>query len=446
MSLQELLDHLAARHRVPGAVVGVRQGDDTTLAATGVINRRTGVETTTDTLFHLGSITKVWTATAIVQLAAEGRLDLDDPVRRHLPNFRVADPAVSEKVTIRHLLTHTSGIGGDLFTDTGRGDDCVERYVEACADLPQVHDLGATMSYCNSGYGVLGRILEVLDATTWDRVMHRRLFKPLGLRHAVTLPEQALLHRAAVGHLLGPGGDESGVAPFWHLPRSIGPAGGITAAAGDVLTFAAHHMTDPALQKMQQPQVALPERWTLGDHWGLGWILMDWEGGRVVGHDGSTVGQNAFLRIVPDAGVAIVLLTNGGDARGLYQDLFEPLLAELAGVRLRRMPTVPPGPPTPTDVDVDLARFAGTWVSLILELDLRPDGDGVLRGTREGHGIAASLLPRRAVTATPLDASLFVVEAEGEPTPLPAVFYDPGADGRPTRLHMGGRALTRKDG
>ena len=425
---------------MPGAVVGIRHGDDVTLAATGVVNRRTGAETTTDSLFHLGSITKAWTATAVVQLAAEGRLDLDDPVRRHLPDFRVADPDVSERVTIRHLLAHTSGIAGDLFVDTGRGDDCVERYVAKCADLRQVHELGATMSYCNSGYVVLGRILEVLDGTTWDRVIRTRLIKPLGLEHTVTLPEQALLHRTAVGHLAGADGDQF-VTPVWHLPRSVGPAGCISAAAEDVLAFAAMHLSDTSLHHMAEPQVTLPDRWMFGDHWGVGWILMDWEGGRVFGHDGSTVGQNAFLRVVPGADVAVVLLTNGGDGRCLYQDLLGPLLADLAGVQLRRLPE-PPATPAPVDLD----RYAGTWQSLMLSFDLQPDADaGVLRGTSEGIGEATLLSPRRTITATPVDDALFVIEAAGVGTPLPAVFYDPGADGRPSRLHSGARAMTRRE-
>jgi CubicO group peptidase (beta-lactamase class C family) len=435
-SLQSRLDQLAVRHHVPGAVVGVLSGGEATLAATGVINHRTGVETTTDTLFQIGSVTKVWTATALAQLVAERRLDIDDPVRRHLPEFRVADPETSERVTIRHLLCHTSGIAGDLFVDTGRGDDCVERYVGECADLEQVHPLGATISYCNSGYVVLGRILEVLDGTTWDRVMRRRLYKPLGLQRTVTMPEHALLHRTAVGHVVAPEGTV-GVTPIWSLPRSTGPAGAITSSAGDVLAFAAMHLSDDGLRWMQEPQVTLPDRWMLGDQWALGWILMDWEGGRVIGHDGSTTGQTAFLRIVPDAGVAIVLLCNGGDSRMLYQDLFGPLLAELAGVQLRRLPESPAEP-----APVDLDRYADVWGSLMLGFDLRPDG-GVLRGWREGRREAAPLYPRRSVVATPVDESLFVMEVEGEGTPVPAVFYDGGSDGRPQRLHLGARALTR---
>src|SRR3954466_11988182 len=191
---QDRLPLLADKHGVPGASLAIKQGDEVAEAAYGVLNKRTGVEATTDSLFQIGSITKVWTATLVMQLVDEGLLDLDVPVVTYLPDFRVADPDVTRTVTTRHLLGHTSGIDGDLFLDTGRGDDCIEKYVAACADLGQNHPLGATMSYCNSGYTVLGRLIEVLRGQSWDAVLKERLFGPLGLTTAGTLPEEALLY------------------------------------------------------------------------------------------------------------------------------------------------------------------------------------------------------------------------------------------------------------
>src|SRR5439155_22509118 len=168
-------------------------------------NIRTGAPATRDELFQIGSVSKVWTATIVMQLVDEGKLDLDEPVVTYLPEFKVADADVTAQVTTRHLLAHNSGIDGDLFLDTGRGDDCLEKYVAAMATLRQNHPLGATMSYCNSGYIVLGRMIEVLTETTWDVAMKERVFAPLGLTTAGTLPEEALLHAAAAGHSTPPG-------------------------------------------------------------------------------------------------------------------------------------------------------------------------------------------------------------------------------------------------
>ncbi|MGH3049445.1 MAG: prolyl oligopeptidase family serine peptidase, partial [Gaiellaceae bacterium] len=144
---------LAARYSVPAAALGILQlgdgaGEETVEAAYGVLNKETGVTATTDSVFQIGSMTKVWTATIVMQLVHEGKLDLDSPIVDVLPELELSDPDVAARVTMRHLLTHTSGIDGDVFTDTGRGDDCLERYVSLLAEAAQNHPLEATWSYC----------------------------------------------------------------------------------------------------------------------------------------------------------------------------------------------------------------------------------------------------------------------------------------------------------
>ncbi|HEV2369057.1 MAG TPA: serine hydrolase domain-containing protein, partial [Acidimicrobiales bacterium] len=114
-TLPARLAELVERHGVVGAVVAVRQGDTVVEAASGLTNRRTGVEVTTDTLFQIGSISKVYTAALVLQLVDEGLVDLDATVQRYLPDFVTAQPPEAAGVTVRHLLTHTSGIDGDVF-------------------------------------------------------------------------------------------------------------------------------------------------------------------------------------------------------------------------------------------------------------------------------------------------------------------------------------------
>src|SRR5512139_2876792 len=118
------LNELAVAAEVTGAVLGIWHDGETTVTPYGLLNATTGVGTTAEALFQIGSISKPWTASMIVQLAAEERLRLDDPIVKLLP-----EAPVDRRITVRHLLTHTSGIDGDLFTDTGRGDDCLQRYV-----------------------------------------------------------------------------------------------------------------------------------------------------------------------------------------------------------------------------------------------------------------------------------------------------------------------------
>ena len=360
------LSELAAQEGVPGATLGVWADGRETLAAHGVLNVATGVATTPDSLFQIGSITKVWTATMIMQLADEGRLSLDATVSQVLPGVRLGQPDASAEITIRHLLTHTSGIDGDIFTDTGRGGECVERYVGELARAARVFPPGAAYSYSNSGFVLLGRIIEVLDGREWDTSLRERLIGPLGLEQTVTLPEQAILHRAATGHRQRPRQDVP--VSVWGLPRSVGPAGLITASARDVLAFARLHLDagaapdgarllDPAsVSTMQQPQADIPSVDGHGDAVGLTWRLNRWDGRQIIGHDGGTIGQTAYLRVDPQARVAACLLTNASESQGLYQRLFSEVFSACAGI------TMPDGPQPAADrADLDLQRHAGRY-------------------------------------------------------------------------------------
>lgn len=424
------LAELAARHRVPGAVLGIARGDELALASCGVLNKDTGVTVTEDSLFQIGSITKVWTATLIMQLADEGRLDLDAPLSDVLPELRLSDPGTAKQATVRHLLTHTSGIDGDVFTDTGRGDDCLERYVDQLGTAAQIHPLGATFSYCNSGFVLAGRIVEKLTGMSWDSALKERLCTPLGLAHTVTLPEDALRFRTALGHD-APGDQDPRPVPAWGLPRSVGPAGLITATAADVLAFARMHLAGgsgaddsrvlsrQAARAMTEKQVDLPEVHSLGDSWGLGWIRFDWGGHQVLGHDGNTIGQSAFLRLLPERDLAVTLLTNGGGTHDLYLDLFREIFAELAGVTMPR-PLQPPAESVP----VDAARHLGRYERAGARIEILQSADGPrLRQTVTGP--LADLVPETVQEAdlVPVSDDLFVVRMPGSRSWTPVTFY-----------------------
>ena len=446
---QERLALLADKHGVPGANLAILAGGEVAEAAYGVLNQRTGVEVTTDSVFQIGSISKVWTATLVMQLVDEGRLDLDAPVVTYLPDFKVADAEVTRTVTIRHLLAHTSGIDGDHFLDTGRGDDCVAAYVTSCAELKQTHPLGATMSYCNAGYTVLGRVVEVLRKQTWDTVLRERLFTPLGLTQAGTLPEEALLHRAAVGHIRPPGG-ELQVTPVWGIFRSAGPAGLIHATPREVLKFAELHLKDglapdgtrilseQSARAMREPQIEVPDQYTLGSHWGLGWILMNWSGREVYGHDGGTIGQSAFLRIVPDADVAVCLLTNGGHTQDLFRDLYNEILDELTGIQLPARPE-----PSSTPPKLDLDRYVGTYARESITVTITRDGDRLSLTMKSSGPLAAALGGDQPppLEVLPVAEDLLVARQPGDESWMPLVFFRL-ADGT-EYVHMGARATPK---
>jgi CubicO group peptidase (beta-lactamase class C family) len=432
---------LAERARargVPGATLAVLADGQVRTEAAGVLNVETGVEATPDSLFQTGSVTKSYTATVIMGLAEEGKLDLDAPVVDVLPEFRVADPEVTWTVTPRHLLSHTSGIAGEFFEDTGRGDDALERYVERVADLGQDLPLGVTMSYCNTGYVVLGRIIERLTDQVWDAAMRELLLEPLGVKRTVTFPEELVRFRAAWGHLDEPG-EEPKPVPAWDVSRSLGPAGGIWATAEDVLTFARFHLEHDR-PEMRRVHVDVPDRWSTGAHWGLGWIVDDWNGQELYGHDGNTTGQAAHLRIEPERGVAVVLMTNGGDGRGLWEDVAGALFRELCGIEMPSFPAPAP------DAALDGAGIIGRYERHGVRVEIAPH-DGALRATATIIEPLASQMPDESrepsiseVRPSTEGGGVYVHRSEGDDTWWPLVVFDAGGE---RYLHTAARAQRR---
>jgi CubicO group peptidase (beta-lactamase class C family) len=382
--IADQLPKLIEKYDVPGAAVAVLSDGEVVEHAAGVLGTATGVEATTDSVFQIGSITKLWTSSLVMQLVDDGEVDLDTPVRSYLPEFRIADEDAASRVTVRQLLTHTSGFEGDIFTDTGLGDDCVEKYLGVIHDVPQLFPPGDLWSYNNTGFCVLGRLVEVLRVKPYDACLREHLIKPLGITHAATSPYEAVLFRAAVGHYEDAPGAGYHPTQMWALVRSNIPAGSMFAmSAGALLAFARMHLEDgraadgtqvlapgtPA--RMQGRQVELPYLGHLGTSWGLGFERFDLPTGDLVGHDGNTIGQSAYLRLVPDAGVAVALLTNGGKAGLVFRDVVGHALRELTGRTLPDEPLPPSEPPR-----IDASRYVGTYASSSVTLEVSQEDDG----------------------------------------------------------------------
>jgi CubicO group peptidase (beta-lactamase class C family) len=443
--LQRRLDDVAARYDIPGAAVAVGQGDRLAEAATGVVNRNTGVAATPDSVFQIGSVTKVWTTTLVMQLVDEGTVDLDRPVRRYLPEFAVADPRATETVTVRHLLSHTGGFDGDLFEDTGRGDDALNRYVEYLHGAAQVHAPGALFSYCNSGFCVLGALAARLRGGTWESVLRERVIGPLGATHMALLPEEALLLRASAGHVKLPGADGQTVYPG-SLPRSNAPAGATPYAAprdlvrfgrmflaGGIAADGRRLLSEDAIAAMRTPQAAVPGATGYeAGHWGLGFELFRWDGTPVIGHDGGTPGQSTIWRIVPDHDFVIAVNANGGDVFGLVAELISPVIEEVTGVAV---PAPPVPPDTPAEVPVD--AYAGRYTAPLLGYEVTAAPGGLDITIEPGELAAGMGMARRTDRYVHLYGETFIaVEAEESRHPT-VTFVDGG------RYLHNGRAVPR---
>ncbi|MDX8052935.1 serine hydrolase domain-containing protein [Lentzea sp. BCCO 10_0798] len=360
------LDELVEEHGVVGAQVAVLHNGEIVDMAAGVLNNVTGEKVTTDSIFQIGSITKIWTATLVQELVNEGLLDLDRPVRDVLPEFALADEQAARIITPRHLLTHTAGFEGDLFHDTGNGDDMLEKYVERMADARQQVPPGELYTYCNSGFTLLGRIVEVLRGKPFRVVLRERLIERLGLRTAAASHAEYATQQCATGH---PGKEPKPADKL--MAEGDAPAGTVLAmSARDLLEFVRMHLGTSEFDAMRDPQVVPPD-FGYGAKQGLGWALHDYAGGvSGIGHTGSTLGFRAFLRVVPEAGLAIAVLTNGGEAVPLVRAVYEKVLGDLAGVTVPDLPT-PPLMPVPVDVE----KVVGVYRSTGLEAHIT-EGDG----------------------------------------------------------------------
>jgi CubicO group peptidase (beta-lactamase class C family) len=451
--LEERLDALARKHGVPGAAAGVLVGDEMTVCATGVTrDDAEGVPITDDTLFLVGSITKVWTATLVMQLVDEGRVDLDDRVNSHLdPPLRLQDQGVADTVTIRQLLTHTGGFYGDREDLPERGDDALQRAIASYADLPQLHRPGQLFSYCNSGYNVLGRLVECLTGSTWDDALRERVLSPLGLQRTFTLPEQAMVHPVAIGHDLDLAEKTQTPVTLWCDSRASGPCGGTLAMrAADLLAFAKMHLrggqgpdgaqvlSSQSARLMREPQVAMSDP-VMGLAWGLGWEIGRVDEPVVVGHGGNTNGQMAQLFLVPDRGVAICVLTNGDATGELRETLCDELLSELVGVTVSQHPA-----PAPAGTRVDLIPFVGAFGRDDVRFTFRAAGD-VLEADVGTSGRVAEQLDSFTTAVTYASDSRFLLVIPGmEDVPQPITFVrEGGGDGPATHLAMSGRVLPR---
>ena len=382
--LPGLLKRGIRKYKVPGATLAVYRKGRVTETAAGVVNIDTQVKMTTDSVFQIGSISKIFTTTLIMQLVEKGTLDLDAPLKTYLKDFAVADAFTSRTVTLRHLLSHTSGIEGDVFIDSGRGDDSIANLLHMGRFLPQQYPLGERMSYCNFGFAMLGRLLEVTGGDTFDNIIRKRIFDPLRMHLALTLPEETLKYRCAIGHIPHP--SKKGVmitTPRPWLSHGQKAAGTTPSmSVGNLMKFVDMHLrggtardgtrllSRSSVRAMQRRQIKLVKNAYRGmSGWGLGWFLGDWQGSKVFGHDGGTFGQFAFLRIQPEREIAVALLTNGGDAGGLFDFIFENTFEPMAKVQA---PQIPEASETLT---MDPARIVGRYERLGGYVDITYSGN-----------------------------------------------------------------------
>lgn len=411
----------------PGITFAVSHRGKTMSAAAGVVNIETGVEARPNSLFQIGSITKSLTSTLIMQAAEEGLIDIDAPVTDIICE-PIGKGEYRGKFTARQLMSHMAGLDGDMFTDTGRDDDAIAKYIVLCANLEFTCPPGRYYNYCNSGYAVLGRMLEIVRKKTYDQILRDHLFARLGPVRSTTFPEEAAFARTAVGH--GPGPDGKPVmVPLVQLPRALGPAGlSLYSTAEDLVAYANQHMGGDKLLSLKSQELMRTPHAQLAEaaSWGLGWKLVTRGKVRFVGHDGGTVGQVASLALAPDANLAIAMCANGGNSGIAWKKIANPIFQEICG----EVPefVIPDYPQEP----VDLAPYEGTFENLGVRMHITAE-DEQLKVVAKHKTFPQ---PDTIFTMRALGNDRFRANIHGDDRIVTA-FHDKGSDGKPDLFYAG---------
>lgn len=322
---------IAARFKpdLPGvAALVVKDGHPILRKAYGMANVELGVQARPEHVFRIGSTTKLFTATAVMLLADEGKLALDTPVGRYLPDT----PLHWDKVTIAHLLTHTSGIP-NLSMDSGywrtsvRLEHAPSELVDPVRARPLAFPPGTRFDYSNTGYNLLGLVIEKVTGKPYYTFLEERISKPLGLQHTREGSDGTFIPGLVTGYRQGP-------IPALPVANSnMYAGGGLVSTVDDLAAFMialqSGKLVSPANVRRMNTSYVLPDGKATG--YGLGAWLRQVGGKRLVGHGGYIVNFYSQLEMDVDSGIVAVTLHNGDKFGGDNEELSRALISAVQG-------------------------------------------------------------------------------------------------------------------
>lgn len=353
-----------------GAVLVARDGKPIFRKAFGLANREWDVANTPDTRFRLGSITKQFTAAAILQLAEQGKLSIDDPILKYYPDA----PAAWAPITLKHLLTHTSGIPSytgipGFFVQQARLDLVPAAIVKLTQDKPLEFPPGSKYAYDNTGYILLGYVIEKVSGQTYAAYVQNHIFTPLGMKDTGYDVSTTVLPRRAAGYNVTGGKAKNADFLAMTLPYA---AGSLYSTVDDLLIW------DQGLHagKVLKPASVAAMFTDYGFKYGFGEGVSVQSGRRSWSHSGGINGFSTMLTHLPDDGLTVVVLGNieqapsGRVSQKLIDAYFDPQGAVGAGVK-----------PSPKELD----RFVGRYrMSPTLAIDVTRDGERLFaQGTNQ---------------------------------------------------------------
>jgi CubicO group peptidase (beta-lactamase class C family) len=419
--MDQIVQSYAADKKFMGTVL-VAQGDQVVFnKAYGSANLEWDVPNTPTTKFRLGSITKQFTAASILLLEERGKLSVDDPLKKYMPDA----PAAWDKVTIYHLLTHTSGVADfTRFPDYPKMEPFATtpaKLVALFRDKPMDFEPGEKWSYDNSGYVLLTYVIEKVTGEGYEKFVRENIFVPLGMTDSGYDSNSAIIPHRAAGYSPGRGGVEN--AGFIHMSVPQG-AGALYSTTGDLLKWERGLFGGKVLKPASLEKMTTPFR----SNYALGLMIETAGGHKRISHGGGIEGFNTQLTYYPDDKLTVVVLANlNGPAVG-------DIANRLAAVTRGETVTLPGERKEITLESKALSRYVGAYQM--------PDGGPVMLIALDGNQLTSKLGNQQVVPIYPQSETLFflkVVDAQLE-------FPKDDGSGKASQLtlHQGGRDITAK--
>ena len=321
--LEPFIQQAMRDDRITGLAIGIVEGGKPVyVRGFGIMDARgPNRPVTADTLFHMASITKTFVATAVMQLVERSLVDLDAPVIKYLPDFRLKDPRY-RSITVRQMLTHTSGMPDveDYLWDKPEFDDgALDRYVRGLHDKTLLSEPGTKFAYSNMAYEVLGDLVAKVSRMSFEDYVRETILSPTGMRSSTLMWKQADPARLASGHTRAKDGS---VIPIVHYPynRAHTPSSNLHSSAKDMVQWILLNLNrgelngHKILQDSTYDRMWIPTEVSGQQRVGICWFLRRYKGQQIVMHGGQDDGFLSTLVLLPIRKVGVVVMINTDQA------------------------------------------------------------------------------------------------------------------------------------
>lgn len=447
-SYAQQLEAARAEAGVTGASFAYWDGKTLHSATAGLRNSVTGDPVTEDTLMLIGSVTKVLNTALMMQAVDEGKISLDDPVVKHVPELRLRDKEALARITCRMLVNHTNGIDGEWMPDYGPDQERIVDCINRCAELGQLYPPGEAVSYSNIGHVIAGYLSQKVFGESWYTLMKARIYEPLDMRHSLVDPLDTPRFRCSTGDITDHKTGKLVQSPKTFLQPSLSPAGSIQMmTATDLVTFGRalvnggvgpngkRFLSAASAARMAQRTASAVLISSPVDV-GLGWWMMP---GGVLEHGGAGRGVSAKLCAHPATGRVMALLMNSERAGRLMATFMTPLVQSWTGIE------PPPSTRNYLSGPVDPSPYVGTYENNLSRFEVvAHEGGLAIRYSTKISGLQNADEARPLLRMYPRGQDLFDADP---PTPgnpkLEMRFVQPRPDRRMRYLALFSRLYPR---